>query len=219
LKSLLRKAFLLPLNQHYDLHFFRASRENSAMQNLYLHRMAITAAKIEDIPVLVALVNSAYRGEASKKGWTTEADLLEGEARTNIPTLTELMEKTSSLFLKYTDAGETIIGSVYLDIQDRGLYLGMLTVSPLLQGGGVGKQLMKAAEQYAKENNCSCIFMNVISVRHELIRWYQKNNDGPVGLIENIYAIDRSPYSCQLIPVLIREMRIPFPLFTCGIFQ
>jgi ribosomal protein S18 acetylase RimI-like enzyme len=136
--------------------------------------MSITAAYIEDIPVLVDLINSAYRGEASKKGWTTEADLLEGDARTNTATLAELMGKPSSVILKYINAEEKLIGSVYLDIQDRGLYLGMLTVSPVLQGSGVGKALMREAEQYAKANGCSCIFMNVISVREELIAWYLK---------------------------------------------
>ena len=32
-----------------------------------------------DVPALVALVNSAYRGESSRAGWTTEADLLDGQ--------------------------------------------------------------------------------------------------------------------------------------------
>jgi ribosomal protein S18 acetylase RimI-like enzyme len=136
--------------------------------------MSITAAKPEDIPVLVALINSAYRGEASKKGWTTEADLLKGEARTNLATLSDLMDKPSSVVLKYTNNEETIVGSVYLDKQHKGLYLGMLTVSPVLQGAGIGKALMNAAEQFAIEHGCPCIFMNVISLRHELVAWYQK---------------------------------------------
>jgi len=135
--------------------------------------MPITAASIEDIPQLVSLINSAYRGEASKQGWTTEADLLEGELRTDIPTLTSLMNEPDGLILKYS-THEGIFGSVYLKKQDRGLYLGMLTVSPKKQAAGIGKDLMKAAEQIAKEKNCSCIFMNVISVRDELVAWYER---------------------------------------------
>lgn len=135
--------------------------------------MPVTTASIEDILQLVSLINSAYRGEASRQGWTTEADLLEGELRTDIPTLSSLMNEIDGMVLKYfTDEG--IIGSVYLKVQERGLYLGMLTVSPLKQAAGIGKELMKAAEEIAREKNCPCIFMNVISVRPELIAWYER---------------------------------------------
>lgn len=135
----------------------------------------ISAANTEDIPALVALINSAYRGEASRKGWTTEADLLAGELRTDIPTLTEVMNKPSATILKYLPAAGTITGCVYLQKQERGLYLGMLTVSPELQGAGIGKQLLAAALVHAKKNDCPGIFMNVISLRHELIAWYQRH--------------------------------------------
>jgi ribosomal protein S18 acetylase RimI-like enzyme len=82
--------------------------------------------------------------------------------------------KPQAVILKYTNDEGTITGSVFLEKQERGLYLGMLSVSPLQQATGVGKQLMKAAEQYAKEKWCSFIFMNVISIRHELIKWYER---------------------------------------------
>lgn len=136
--------------------------------------MPISIAVIQDIPVLVTLINSAYRGEASKKGWTTEADLLEGELRTDIPTLTEIMNNPQAVVLKYTTPENIITGSVYLEKQERGLYLGMLTVSPLQQANGIGRKLMRAAEKYAKENNCPCVFMNVISLRPELVAWYER---------------------------------------------
>jgi len=137
--------------------------------------MTISPAIMQDIPVLVSLINSAYRGEASKKGWTTEADLLQGELRTDIPTLTAIIENKDAVILKYISENESITGCVYLHKKERGLYLGMLTVSPVLQGAGIGKQLMAAADSYARENNCNSIFMNVISVRHELIAWYERH--------------------------------------------
>lgn len=136
--------------------------------------MPVSIATEKDIPVLVQLINSAYRGEASKKGWTTEADLLEGELRTDVPALTALINKPGSVILKYFSEDDRIIGSVYLDKQERGLYLGMLTVSPHHQTDGIGKKIMENAEQYAKDNNCPCVFMNVISVRDELIAWYER---------------------------------------------
>lgn len=137
--------------------------------------MEIMKATMEDIPELVTLINSAYRGEASKKGWTTEADLLKGELRTDTDTLTGLLANPQAIILKYSLPDGMIAGSVYLDKQERGLYLGMLTVSPGLQAAGIGKKLLAAAEQYAKEQACTNIFMNVISLRHELISWYERN--------------------------------------------
>ena len=136
--------------------------------------MPVSKAVIEDVDDLVQLINSAYRGEASKKGRTTEADLLQGELRTDAPMLADIIAKPQAVILKYTNDEGTITGSVFLEKQERGLYLGMLSVSPLQQATGVGKQLMKAAEQYAKEKWCSFIFMNVISIRHVLIKWYER---------------------------------------------
>src|SRR5688500_7269379 len=142
---------------------------------MYLHNMHVSTAGTKDIPALVTLINSAYRGEASKKGWTTEADLLKGELRIDIPTLTTLITNKDAVMLKHVSVTGGITGCVYLHKQERGLYLGMLTVSPLLQGGGIGKQLLAAADNYARENDCSSIFMNVISLRHELIAWYERH--------------------------------------------
>jgi N-acetylglutamate synthase-like GNAT family acetyltransferase len=142
---------------------------------MYLHNMHVSTASTKDIPALVALINSAYRGEASKKGWTTEADLLKGELRTDTPALTTLITTRDAVILKHVSEKGDITGCVYLHKQERGLYLGMLTVSPGLQGGGIGKQLLAAADNYAREHNCSSIFMNVISVRHELVAWYERH--------------------------------------------
>lgn len=137
--------------------------------------MHISTANKQDIPALTELINSAYRGVASKKGWTTEADLLKGDLRTDISTLTELLNNPQAVILKYTTTDEAIAGCVYLDKKERGLYLGMLTVAPLLQAAGIGRQLLGAAEAYAKANGCKTVFMNVISLRHELIGWYERN--------------------------------------------
>lgn len=139
----------------------------------------ITPATLQDVPELNILVNSAYRGESSKKGWTTEEHLL-GGIRTNESDLSALLQNDNVTILKYTESGE-MIGSVYLEKQADKLYLGMLTVSPELQGGGIGKKLMQAAENLAKENNISKIAMTVISVRKELIEYYERRGYKPTG--------------------------------------
>lgn len=133
----------------------------------------ITKATLQDIPSLNILINSAYRGETSKKGWTTEANLLEGK-RTNEEELTETILNPKNTILKYTE-NDKIIGSVLLVEKEHQLYLGMLTVSPELQNSGIGKKLLAEAENHAKALGLSSIIMTVISVREELIAWYKRH--------------------------------------------
>jgi len=171
--------------------------------------MPVIPAGIQDLPALVTLINSAYRGEASKKGWTTEADLLEGELRTDIPTLSELLANKNAVILKYAGDNSDITGCVYLDKQPRGLYLGMLTVSPVLQGGGIGRQLLEAAEAYARDNNCSLIFMNVVSVRHELIAWYERHGYRRTDEKKPFPTDHRFGIPTQPLEFMIMEKEVP----------
>lgn len=144
--------------------------------------MPVEKATIQDIPALVALVNSAYRGDASKKGWTTEADLLLGELRTDEASLRQLFVNSDDCVLKYTVDDGRIAGCVHLQKQGDKLYLGMLSVNPLLQAGGIGKQLLQAAELHAKKTGCHTITMTVISARKELIAWYMRRGYLLTGL-------------------------------------
>ena len=132
----------------------------------------IKPALESDIPALNMLVNSAYRGEGSKQGWTTEADLLDG-IRTDEESLKELVHREDSIILKYEEEN-SILGCVYLKQEEAKMYLGMLTVSPQLQNKGIGKILLTASEDEARKRNCTAVFMSVISVRKELIDWYKK---------------------------------------------
>ena len=136
--------------------------------------MNISKAIFEDIPQLEILINNAYRGEQSKKGWTTEAYLLDGK-RTDADALKKIMSQPGVAILKYCNDDNRLTGCVYLKKNFYKMYLGMLTVSPDLQARGIGKQLLKASEQYAKENKCDAIEMTVISIRHELIAWYERH--------------------------------------------
>jgi ribosomal protein S18 acetylase RimI-like enzyme len=133
----------------------------------------VTLATENDIPELNVLINSAYRGDSSKQGWTTEADLL-GGIRTDEESLKEMMQNSNASILKYS-AENKILACVYLKKENNKLYLGMLTVSPQLQNKGIGKILLAASEDEAREKNCDAIFMTVISLRTELINWYKKH--------------------------------------------
>jgi len=130
-------------------------------------------AELGDASELANLVNSAYRGDSSRAGWTTEADLLDG-GRTDAIALTETLKTTGQIMLKYVEDGE-IIGCVYLHQEKDKLYLGMLSVKPTAQNKGIGKKLLAAAEEEARRLGCMAVFMQVISVRKELIDWYVRH--------------------------------------------
>ena len=140
----------------------------------------IKIATANDIEELLPLVNSAYRGENSKKGWTTEANIIEGDSRTDVSSLLTMMNDENAIILTYRNNNE-LQGCVYLQKQDEKLYLGMLSVNPEIQGGGIGKKLLRAAEEHAKNMHCDVITMTVISVRHELIAWYERNGYKDTG--------------------------------------
>lgn len=142
--------------------------------------LVIAPATKEDIQALNRLVNSAYRGDDSRKGWTTEADLLDG-IRTDPDALKDMMEQPGAVILKCIDKHEYLRGCVFLKKTENQLYLGMLTVSPELQGGGIGKMLLEASEAYARKKGCNKIIMTVISVRSELIAWYERKGFRTTG--------------------------------------
>ena len=164
----------------------------------------IIAAEINDIPALLTLVNGAYRGDYAKNGWTTEADLLEG-VRTDAAALTETLLKPGAVILKYTNPEDALLGCVYLQQQGTHLYLGMLTVDPDTQGQGVGKKLLAAAETYAREHHFSAIVMRVISVRQELIAWYNRHGYTTTGKTEPFPADNRFGIPKQPLEFILLE--------------
>ncbi len=159
------------------------------MPAIYLRGMSlslsIVPAKQEDVPAIVHLVNSAYRGDTSRKGWTTEAELLDG-IRVDEAGIKQLLADANTTLLKATTEAGELVGVVQLEQQGTSMYLGMLTVKPTLQNGGIGKQLMAAGENLAKEKGCIKMVMTVISVRQELIQWYQSKGYTITG--------DRKPF-------------------------
>ena len=139
----------------------------------------ISKATVEDVERINTLVNSAYRGETSRKGWTTEADLLDG-TRVTPEIILEIINKSDTTILLYEEQGK-IFGCIELRKDDPKLYLGMLTVDPESQGKGIGKILLQKSEAYASSLSCSSIYMSVISSRTELINWYKRHGYNETG--------------------------------------
>ena len=85
------------------------------------------------------------------------------------------MQEQGSVVLKYVNEMQEITGCVNLQQHGSKIYLGMFAVNPLLQGGGIGKKLLQASEEYARHIDCKSIYMTVITARTELIDWYKRH--------------------------------------------
>jgi len=153
-------------------------------------------ATVADIPALHALIESAYRGDSAKRGWTHEADLLGGQ-RTDREALAEIVADPKQALLVGKRHGAPI-GCVL--VKDLGLrndgriaYLGMLTVRPDLQAAGLGRALLAAAEAHARNIDAEIMEMTVIKRRPELIAWYERRGYALTGR-EEPFPLDDSRF-------------------------
>jgi len=133
-----------------------------------------TLATEKDVPGIVALVNSAYRGTAAKRGWTSEEHLIAGE-RTSGDSIVAILREPASVILLMR--GQFLLnGCVHLkqDANDTA-YLGLLSVRPAMQGSQFGRHMLAAAERYVRQEfGSKAIEITVIEQREELIAWYER---------------------------------------------
>jgi len=135
--------------------------------------LGFRAATDADIDAIVALVTSAYRGESSRAGWTTEADLLDGNRIDPEVLRTDLERPRSRVLLAEADGG--LQACAHVADEDGAGYFGMFAVRPGLQGGGLGKQLLAECERIARDEwQLPVMRMTVIDVRAELIAYYER---------------------------------------------
>ncbi|MEU5531839.1 GNAT family N-acetyltransferase [Streptomyces sp. NPDC020362] len=126
-----------------------------------------------DVDALVALIESAYRGDSSRVGWTTEADILEGQ-RTDPEGVLQVIKSPDGRLLIVEQDGR-IVACCQLEHRGSHAYFGMFAVSPALQGAGVGKIVIAEAERLARAIwGVTEMHMTVISVRDDLIAWYER---------------------------------------------
>ena len=156
--------------------------------------MHVSVARDSELEAIAALVNSAYRGESSRAGWTTEADLVGGQ-RTDPQTLRgDLAARAGAVLLTLRDEpGGQLLGSVWLEPKTAELwYLGMLTVRPDVQSRGLGRRMLQEAERYAVTHGARRMRMTVITVRDTLLEWYARRGYARTGeLIPFPYGDDR----------------------------
>jgi ribosomal protein S18 acetylase RimI-like enzyme len=140
----------------------------------------VAVATREDLPELVAMVNAAYRGDEARRGWTHEADLLDGQ-RTDVKSLDDELSAPdpSAILILRAREGAPILACVLLQriIDDDEIakgYVVMLTVSPEAQNRGLGRVMLDLAETRARTLDCKALIITVLHLREALIAWYER---------------------------------------------
>ncbi|MGO1001681.1 GNAT family N-acetyltransferase [Lysobacter sp. CA196] len=140
--------------------------------------LSFRAATLADTDALVDLVESAYRGDSSRAGWTTEADFLDGR-RTGADDIRACLDRPQSVILiaerNGADTAPELLACAHIAVEDGAGYFGMFSVKPTLQGGGIGKRVIDEAERIAREDwKLPAMRMTVIDIRNELIAFYER---------------------------------------------
>ena len=134
-----------------------------------------------DVPAVVALVHSAYRGDASRVGWTTEADLLDGQ-RTDADDVRSCIARPRSIVL-LAERDAALAACAHVADEDGAGYFGMFAVAPGLQGSGIGSRVLAEAEHMVRDEwQLPAIRMTVIDVRDELIAFYERRGYTRTGI-------------------------------------
>ena len=138
--------------------------------------MILERATAADVPIVVALMNRAFRGQGDVRGWNTEAPYIAGD-RTSVALLeADIAQKPDArlLVVRRADDGSPF-ASVWLEPLGDGLwYLGSLTIDPAIQNGGIGRTLLAASEGWVRTQGGDTVRMTVVNVRETLIAWYQR---------------------------------------------
>ena len=146
-------------------------------------------ATVADIPALVPLVTSAYRGDASRQGWTTEADILDGN-RIDPEVLRGDIERPRSQVIVAQREGR-MLACAHICEQEGAGYFGMFAVDPTLQNAGIGRDVLAEAERIVRDEfKLPTMRMTVIDLREELIAWYERRGYRRTGIKKPFPATD-----------------------------
>ena len=151
--------------------------------NLPMTELHFRVATPADLDAIVALVTSAYRGDSSRAGWTTEADFLDGN-RIDAEVLRADIERPGSRVLLAERDG-ALLACAHVSEDDGAGYFGMFSVVPGLQGGGIGKQVLAECERIARDDwRLPAMRMTVIDIRDELIAFYERRGYRRTGILK-----------------------------------
>jgi N-acetylglutamate synthase-like GNAT family acetyltransferase len=152
-----------------------------------LTKLNFPAASTEQSEEITALVNSVYRGDNSRKGWTTEADFLDGIRITEEKVAEIVSAENNVIILAVLDS--KIIGCVHLEKKGDYCWLGLLSVDVNCQTYGIGRMLIQTCETFAREKfACNEMKMKVVGIRTELIEYYKRRGYQLTGEREDFKA-------------------------------
>jgi ribosomal protein S18 acetylase RimI-like enzyme len=148
-----------------------------------------------DVARVVALVESAYRGEESRAGWTSEADLIGGQ-RTDAGLVSALLADPGAHLLLAEEAAVLQACCSLREPPAPGgtAHFGMFAVRPSRQGGGYGRMVLAEAERLARDEfGATALEMTVIRQRESLIAWYERRGYRRTGRVRPFpYGDERS---------------------------
>ena len=158
-----------------------------------------TRARAGDVPAIVELINGAYRGETSRRGWTNEIGLVEGR-RIDAPTVAALVANPDEAVLVLRAQSGLFACAHVAPLENGVAVIALLTVRPALQASGIGRQMLAAAERYAAAHfGAKAIEITVVSVREELIAWYERRGYVATGELRPY------PYNDERFGIPLRE--------------
>lgn len=160
-------------------------------------------AEISDAAAIAALINSAYRGETSRAGWTTEADLLDG-LRTTTQEIAAIIQKENAFILMGV-LKDQIIATICCEQHENTAKLGMIAVKPTMQNKGYGKEMIQAAEAMTlRQWRIAGFYMSVITLRESLIAFYERLGYERTGNIEDF------PHESPLWQVKVTDLKFEY---------
>lgn len=123
---------------------------------------AVRVARKDEAAAIAELVVLAFRAE----------DFFINGNRTDEADIRGLLAKDQFLVMEGDQGG--LLAAVHLAVDGPRCYFGMLSVQPSLQGTGIGRAMVDAAEAYAREHGCADMDISVVNLRAELFPWYEK---------------------------------------------
>jgi len=149
--------------------------------------MVLRTATEADFEEIIDLANLAYRGrEGATPSWNIEKGIVAGQRLDESLLREELAAKPNGALLVYReDSGGPPLGTAWLNPEENGAWsLGLLTVHPELQNQQLGRRLLAAVEDYARERGAKRIVIGVLHVRDTLIAWYERRGYRKTGTSE-----------------------------------
>lgn len=135
--------------------------------------LSLRLADASDASAITALIESAYRGDESRRGWTTEAELFR-DGRTTVAEIGSFIADPDTRFV-LAFAGSDQVGCAMIRKERGEGYFGLFAVRPNLQRAGAGKQILAFAEDTARKLwDCRVMHMTVINIREELVAFYER---------------------------------------------